>query len=187
MSELFVIHSVETAPIETKPALEAARKRYGFLPNLLGELASAPPALNAYLQLGELFNQTSLSPVARQVVLVTASITNNCTYCVAAHTAGLKMAGLADDQIEAVRHGQPLADPVLDALRRFTLVLVDARGWVSEEQLSAFFAAGYSRANVLEVLVGIAMKTLSNYTNHLGGTPLDHALEPFAWARTAAH
>ena len=108
---------------------------------------------------------------------------NNCTYCVAAHTAGAKMAGMGDDQIEALRQGQPLADPALDALRRFTAVLVDARGWVSEEQLSAFFAAGYSRANVLEVLVGITMKTLSNYTNHLGGTPLDHELEPFKWER----
>ena len=119
--------------------------------------------------------------VAQQVVLVAASMANGCHYCVAAHTAGLKMAGLADDQIGALRSESPLADPKLEALRVFTSAVVQHRGHVSDADLQTFLAAGYERAQVFEVLLGVAMKTLSNYSNHIADTPLDTQLQPFAW------
>ncbi len=181
----FVILTVDSAPIEARPALQAAQGKFGFLPNLLGELAAAPAALQAYLTLNELLGKTSFSPAAQQVILITVSRTNDCDYCVAAHTAGAKMAKLADDQIDAVRRGGPLADPQLEALRAFTAAVVEQRGHVSEVQLQDFLTSGHTQAQVFEVLVGVAMKTLSNYANHIADTPLDPQLQPFAWEPAA--
>ncbi len=177
----FTIHTVGSAPAASTATLEAVQKKYGFLPNLLGELAAAPAALKAYMTLGDLLGQTSLSPVAQQVVLVSASIANGCSYCVAAHTAGIKMAGLPDDQVEALRSGRPLADPKLEALRSFTIHLVERRGWVDEADVQKLLEAGYAREQVFEILLGVAMKTLSNYANHLADTPLDKQFQPLAW------
>lgn len=181
----FKIHTIESAPPAARGTLEAARQKYGFVPNLLGELAGAPAALKAYIALSELLGQTSLSPVAQQVVLVAASMANGCHYCVAAHTAGLKMAGLADDQIDALRSGRPLADAKLDALRVFTIRVVERRGWVDDADVQRFVDAGYAREQVFDILLGVAMKTLSNYSNHIADTPLDKQLQPFAWEAAA--
>jgi len=182
----FTIHTVDSAPAASKETLAAAQKKFGFLPNLLGELAAAPAAVQAYVTLNELLSRTSLGPVGQQVVLVSASMANECHYCVAAHTAGLKMAGLADDQIDALRAGRPLSDTKLEALRVFTIAVVEHRGHVSEDDLQKFLAAGYERAQVFEVLLGVAMKTLSNYTNHIADTPLDKQLQAFAWEPAVA-
>lgn len=178
---LFKIHTIDSAPAAARGTLQAVRQKYGFAPNLLGELAAAPSALNAYVTLNELLAGSSLRPVEQQVVLITASIANGCTYCVAAHTASLKSAGLPDDQIEALREGRPLADPRLQALRALTTAIVDRRGRITERELRPFLDAGFTLDQVLEVLVGIAMKTLSNYTNHIAETPVDAQLQPFAW------
>ncbi|MCC7241514.1 MAG: carboxymuconolactone decarboxylase family protein [Acidobacteria bacterium] len=180
------IHTLESAPDEAKDLLKAAHDRFGFLPNLLGELAGSPPALEAYLTLGRLLEETSLTRQEQQVVLAAASVANNCKYCVAAHTAGLKAAGLAEDQIEALRSGRALADPSLEAVRSLTAAVVGSRGWVGETELRSFLDAGHTKEQVLEVLLGVAMKTLSNYTNHVAHTPLDAALEAFAWEAVRA-
>lgn len=181
----FTIHTIESAPSAAKDTLEEAKRKFGFLPNLLGELAAAPPALKAYTLLNELMSQTSLSPIAQQVVLVSASMANDCRYCVAAHTAGLKMAGMATDQIEALREGGPLADAKLDALRMFTMTMVEQRGVIDDADLQRFIDAGYAREQAFEVLVGVAMKTLSNYTNRIAATPLDAPLQVFEWEPVA--
>jgi len=161
--------------------MEAVAKKFGFVPNLIRELAGAPVALRAYVTLGELLDETSFTPVERQIILATASAENGCEYCVAAHSAGLKMSGFADNQIDAIRDQRPLADPKLEALRILTAAVVGKRGRIDEADLDAFLQAGYTREQVLEVLVGVAMKTLSNYTNHIAQTPLDKELQAFAW------
>jgi uncharacterized peroxidase-related enzyme len=177
----FEIHTIESAPQEARGTLEAARQNFGFLPNLLGELAAAPAALKGYVTLSELLSESSLRPIEQQLVLIAASLENGCNYCVAAHSAGLKASGGADDQIDAVRSGRPLADPKLEALRAFTTAIVNRRGLVTDAELHPFLAAGYAREQVFDVLLGVAMKTLSNYTNHIAHTPLDRPLEAFEW------
>ncbi len=177
----FPVHTVETAPAASKEALTAAQSKFGFVPNLMGELAEIPSALKAYVTLGELLAQTSLTPIEQQIVLATASIANGCEYCVAAHSAGLSAAGLSKDQLDALRDGRPMTDPKLQALREFTTAVVDHRGWIKQHQMQRFLDAGYRREQVMEILVGVAMKTLSNYVNHIVGTPLDRQLQPFAW------
>ncbi|WP_341326671.1 carboxymuconolactone decarboxylase family protein [Methylotuvimicrobium sp. KM2] len=178
----FKIHSIQTAPAIAQPLLEGSLKKYGFIPNLHGGLAEAPAALKAYIELTALFDQTSLSPTERQVVLLIASAENQCTYCVAAHSMIAKQMVKTDPAIvDAIRNLQPLPDSKLEALASFTRTVVKNRGFVSGKALDDFIAAGYSRAQVLEVVLGVTFKTLSNYSNHIIETPLDAAFEAEAW------
>ena len=106
---------------------------------------------------------------------------NECEYCVGAHSAISAMQKLPTDVIESIRNDDPIADGKLEALRLFTTQVVDKRGWLSAEDVGNFIAAGYSQAQILEVVLGVAMKTISNYTNHIAGTELDAAFADFAW------
>jgi alkylhydroperoxidase family enzyme len=118
-------------------------------------------------------------------VTISASIENGCTYCVAGHTTIGQMRKVDGAVLDALRDSTRLPDPKLEALRDFTLAVVRERGWVSEQGQQAFLDAGYSSAQALEVVLGVTMKTLSNYTNHLAETPLDPAFEANAWRQTA--
>ena len=181
----YTIHTPETAPEAARETLEGARKAFGFVPNLLGVMAEAPALLKAYRALHALFDETSFTPTERQVVLMTASYENGCEYCIAAHTVIAAMQKVPRHVVEAIRNGAPIADSKLEALRRFATVIVKARGWPSEEDVGAFLEAGYTKAQVLEVVLGVGFKTLSNYTNHIAGTPLDKAFAAAAWSKAA--
>ena len=185
MTEL-TIHSQGTAPAESQPVLENLRKAIGFVPALYGVLAEAPKALEAYEVLAALFKGTSLTTTEQHVVWLTINYENNCDYCVPAHTGLAKMDRVPDDIIESLRNGSAIADDRLEALRSFTRQLVQNRGWVEDAEVEHFLAAGYTRQNILEVIVGMAHKVISNYTNHLARTPVDPAFEKFTWVKPAA-
>jgi AhpD family alkylhydroperoxidase len=178
---LYEIHSGASAPGTAGQTLEAVSQNLGFVPNLMGVFAGAPSALNAYLQLGDTFGATSLTPTEQNVVLLAVSVANQCEYCVAAHSAISKMAGVPDPVIEAVRTGRPIEDARIQSLRALVQDVTARRGHPDRDVLDRFFAHGYSRQNALEVVLGVTMKTLSNYTNHLAETPLDERFRPFAW------
>ena len=181
----FRIHTIDSAPEGAKPVLAAAKGKFGFIPNLVAELAEAPVAAQAYLAVADAFASSSLSLKEQQVVLITTSIFHHCHYCVAAHSMVGKHAGLSDEALAALRDGRSVDDPRLEALRAFTHALVEKRGSVGQDTVDAFLGAGFTKAQILEVLVGITQKTLSNYTNHLANTPLDEAFEAFAWEPTS--
>lgn len=161
--------------------MAAVHERYGIVPNLFGVLAEAPTAIKAYFSLSGIFEQSSFTPLEQQVVLLAVSIENRCEYCVAAHSAIAKRSGVPDDVLSALRQGRPLPDARLNALYRLTRMLVEKRGLVSNADVSDFLDAGFSRANLLEIIVGIAQKTLSNYVNHIAATPVDAPFRQFAW------
>jgi alkylhydroperoxidase family enzyme len=99
----------------------------------------------------------------------------------AAHTAIAKYAGLQGAIIAALRSGLPITDSKYEALRSFTLHMLDKRGWADPANVDALMQAGYTQTTVLDIILAIGMKTLSNYTNHIAATPLDSAFEQFAW------
>jgi uncharacterized peroxidase-related enzyme len=179
------VHSVETAPPAARETLARAAKAFGFVPNLYGVMAAAPPLLEAYQALGSLFEKTSLTTTERQIVMLATSYENGCEYCVAAHSAIAGMQQVPAAVVEALRTGQAIADPKLEALRRFTAAVAATRARPSEADTAAFVAAGYTPAQILEVILGVGMKTLSNYTNHVAETPLDAAFAPAAWSASA--
>lgn len=181
----YKVHTIETAPEAAKETLKGALKAYGFLPNLLAVMAESPAMVKAYRAVVDLFEETSLTPSERQVVLLTVSYENRCEYCVAAHSVIAGMQRVPENVVQAIRAGQPISDGKLEALRRFVSAVVVTRGLPTEADTQAFLTAGYGRAQVLDVVLGVGVKTLSNYTNHIAETPLDQAFAPAAWTKAA--
>lgn len=181
----YKIHDPDTAPAAAKEILAGAQKAFGFVPNLLGVMSEAPALAKAYTTLARIFEETSFSATERQLVLLTASYENGCEYCIAAHSTIAGMQKVPAAVIGAIRDGKPIPDAKLDALRRFTATMVKSRGWPTEADTSAFLAAGYARQQILEVVLGIGFKTLSNYTNHVAETPLDAAFAKAVWSKAA--
>jgi AhpD family alkylhydroperoxidase len=181
----FPIYTTDTAPEESKVALAHAKETFGFIPNLEGVFAQAPSLLKGSMALWDLFEATSFTPVEQQVIYLTANYEHECHYCMAAHSGLAKMIGMSADDIQALRDGRLLSDPKLQALRQFTQRLIQARGWLDDSEIEAFLAAGYTQQQVLEVILGIAIKILHNYTNHIAKTPLDKPFQPYVWSKPA--
>lgn len=179
----FKIYNLETAPEGSKPLLEKSVKAFGMIPNLHGVLAESPQALEAYQNLHKWFSETSFNAEELTVVWQTINVENACHYCVPAHTAIAGMMKVDSGITESLRNDTPLADKKLQTLKDLTLSLVRNRGHVSQEELDTFFAAGYAQQQVLEIVLGIAQKTISNYTNHLAKTPVDAPFQGFIWEK----
>lgn len=180
---LFKVHTKESAPEKALPALETAEAMFGFVPNLLGVMATSPALAEAYLALSEIFEKsTALTPTERQIVLLTVSRYHECHYCMAAHSVVADMQSIPIEITQAIRNDSPIPDSKLEALKTLVTELVDHRGAISELEIKKFLDAGYQLVHLMDVMVGVGQKTLSNYTNHLAETPLDTAFEDRAWA-----
>ena len=178
----FPIHTIETAPEGSREILGTVQQKMGFLPNLMGVFAQAPAAIEAYTTVMDVFERSSFSDEEKQTILLSASYVNECDYCMAAHSAHAGMKKVPTEIIEALRLGTKLPEPKLDALATLTRSIVETRGWPTEGTKEAFFAVGYDTRQYLEVIVGVTVKTLSNYVNHAAQTPLDKVFEPVRWA-----
>ena len=178
----FELHDLASAPDASRGLLEEVEQRFGFVPNIYRVMAASPALLQSYVGASGAFAASSLTATEQQIVLLTVSAANGCAYCVAAHSTAADMGGLPAAITDAIRGGEPLPDAKLEALRHFVEAVVNHRGWASDE-LEAFLEAGYSPRAVLDVITGVGMKTLSNYMNHLAGTPLDEAFEKRRWQK----
>lgn len=180
MTSDWTLHTLETAPEAARAALVQVGKKFGRVPNLLATMAESPALLNGYLAVAGAFQGSSFSPLEQHVVLQTVNATNACHYCTAAHSAIAIGVARIDPALDtALRELRQLADPRLEALRRFVHALAERRGWVDDGEVDAFLAAGFTRAQLLEVVLGVGQKTISNYVNHLVGTPIDEAFAAF--------
>ena len=179
----FKLHTIESAPAGSASTLKAALKSFGLIPNLFAVLAESPSAVKAYLQLGQLMEESAFTPEEQQVIFLAVNVENGCAYCVAAHSfMACNVAKASDDTINALRKASDLPDAKLNALTEFTRALVRKRGWVADSQeRKDFLAAGYTQQHVLEVVLGVAMKTLANYVNHIADTPVDTVFVGEAW------
>lgn len=182
----FSLHDSSTAPEGARDFIAGVEKKMGFVPSLYAVFAENPAVLDAYTQLADQFGKTGLSPLEQQIVTITASVENECHFCVAAHTTISEGQGLDLSVIEAVREDRAIADPKLEALRRFTKKVVIDRGFVSDCDVDAFLRSGYDRAAVLAVIVGVSLKVISNYTNHVAETPVNEAFQKHAWTPKSA-
>lgn len=181
----FIVHTADTAPEASKPTLAAAKSAFGFVPNLQATMAESPELLAGYSALWDLFSKSTLTPHEQQVVYLTSNFENECHYCMAGHTTLARMQKMDPAVIEALRGGTALPDAKLEALHRFAGHVVRNRGWVSDDEVEAFLAAGFTRRNVLEVVLGVATKVMSNYTNHIAHTELDAFMRGNEWSKPA--
>lgn len=174
----FTIYTTENAPEESKPLLSAAKENFGFVPNLLGEFAESPAVLEGYLKLNEIVGKTDFTPQEQQLAILAVSIENKCHYCSAIHSTILRNQLNVDDGIvDAVRNGETVPDEKLDALVTYAKKAVEKRGFVDDSDIQTFLDARYSKRQALEINLIIALKIISNYTNHIADTPVDEAFE----------
>lgn len=167
-----------------KAALEGAQKSLGFVPNMYAGMANSPGLLDTYLHGYQLFRQSSgFTPAEQEVVFLAISRTNGCHYCVAAHSfIADQMSKVPPAVTNAIRDGAAVPDARLAALSDFTRTMVTTRGLPARRDVDAFLSAGYSERQVLEVILAISVKTLSNYFNHLSHTPVDAMFASRAWS-----
>lgn len=174
------LHTAESAPEASRPLVEQALKNNGFLPNLIGILANAPLALETYVAVGGINARASLTLAEREVVQITAARLHGCDFCVAGHSSvALRKAGLDAAAVVALQNGQATGDARLDAVLAFTISVIAHRGNVSDADLQAFLAGGFSQAQALEVVLGVSLATLCNFANSLAQSPVNPQLEPF--------
>jgi len=155
---------------------DALKKGLGMVPNLYATLAHSETALGSYLALQNA--KSSISGKAREVVNLVVSQVNSCEYCLAAHTVVGKMTGLSDEQILEIRAGKASFDPKLDALARLVRNIAIERGHADPALVDAFFAAGWTKANLVDTIVTIGDKTVTNYLHGTTRVPVDFPAAP---------
>jgi uncharacterized peroxidase-related enzyme len=173
MSRFAIPTSIEESPAAAQPLLQAVKKQLGVVPNLFRLVGTSPAALEGYLGLnGALGKGTLEAPTRERIALAVAEI-NGCDYCLSAHSyLGKNLAKLSEMEIAANRHGGS-TDPKADAAVRFAVKLVNARGHISEDDLGSVRQAGYSDAQIIEIVLHVALNTLTNYVNEVARTDID--------------
>ena len=173
---LYTPLTIATAPEASRPALENIQNSFGFIPNLLAIFANNPTVLQGYLALDALYEKGSFTPREQQLILLAVSVENHCNYCTSAHSTVAKGAlRTPAEVVAAIRNNTPVPDKKLNALVTLVKELVRERGYAKGETIENFIAAGYRKEQVMELLLGIALKTISNYLEHISPVPVDPA------------
>jgi uncharacterized peroxidase-related enzyme len=174
-----------TVSQKTNEIFEATKKSLGFIPNMYVKMGANTALLDAYTYAYNSFRANSgFTPVEQEVVFLSVAYENNCEYCVAAHSfVGDMMTKVPAEVTNAIREGKQVPDVKLAALSKLTRSLTANRGNVSQREIDAFLAAGYSEPHVLGIVAGIAVKTMSNYSNHNTDPELDAAFAGRVWKK----
>jgi len=163
----FTFYTEENASPEVRAIFSDIQKTYGFVPNLFAYMAEAPTTLKAYLNLNELVSKTSFSPAQQQLALLSVSVENECGFCSVAHQAIGKMKKASEQSIQSIVNQTEIEDENDRALVSFVRTINQTRGNPGEQAIDAFLNAGFSKQQILEVVLIVAIKTLSNYINHM--------------------
>jgi uncharacterized peroxidase-related enzyme len=183
MSRINTPASIDTAPAAAKPLLEAVKKQMGSVPNLFRVVANSPAALEGYLGLNGALSKGSLDAKTRERIALAVAEINGCGYCLSAHTyLGKNVAKLDDAEMTANRSGAS-NDLKADAAVRFAVKVVNARGHVSDADIAAAKTAGFDDGQIIEIVLHVALNTLTNYVNEVAGTEIDF---PVVTLRAAA-
>lgn len=177
----FKIYSTSDANPDSSNVLKAVEQQLGFVPNIFAVIAESTPALKAFAELNAQFAESSFNATSREIIQTATSVENQCSYCVAGHTAFAVAQNVSAEVIEAVRNNQPIDDQKLEALNQFTRLVVQNKGMISEKTVRDFLAAGYTHKQLLEVILGICAKMFSNLANNVIGIPLDEKFADYSW------
>jgi len=181
--------TIENADPKAREVLEQTKAKMGMVPNMYGVMANSPAMLESYAHGYALFREHSGFTAAEQeVVFLTISRENECHYCMAAHSfVADNLSKVAFEVTDAIRNDDLIEDSKMKALHEFTHTMMVSRGHPSRTDVSAFVQAGYTESHILDIILAISVKTISNYSNHVFGTPVDAAFASRSWAvRVAA-
>ncbi len=162
---------------EQQTVQEAAKEKFGFIPNFIKEISQAPAAAQVYLKGTEIMGSASLSQDEQEVVKFAISRENSCEYCLAAHSKALQQAGFDKAELETLRNGGPFSNNRYQSLAELAQLLIEKRGWLESSDINRFNQAGISQPQVYEVIALVGLKTISNYVNHIAHTDLDPQLQ----------
>lgn len=169
----FKVYCNETAPEGSQTLLAELQRELGFVPNVYGVIAGSPAALEGVMTLNTSFGASGFSGAEREIISLATSVANACPYCIAGHSSFALKQGVSQDVIDAVRDDRPALDPKLEALRSTTSNVVLQRGDIAPAQLAHFYDAGFSKKAFLELLLGVAAKTMTNFASKVAGVPVD--------------
>ena len=175
----FTLHTMESAPEDTKPLFENSLKGFGMIPNLHAVLGEDPATLEAYQMLHTLFQQTAFDAEELTVVWQTINVEHECGYCVPAHSLIANMMKVDPALDTALRNRTAMPNEKLQALHDTTLSILRNRGQITDAELERFYAAGYEQKHILGILLGLSQKVISNYINHIAKTPVDEGFKQF--------
>jgi uncharacterized peroxidase-related enzyme len=179
MSRITIPH-VDHTPSASLPLLEAVNRQLGVVPNLMKVVGNSSAALEGYLSLSGALGKGSIGVKTSERIAMAVAELNGCAYCLSAHHyLGSNLAKLDAQELDTNRHGNS-TDPKAAAALRFTSQIVATRGHVSNDDLAAVKAAGYSEAEVIEIVLLVALNTLTNYVNNVAQTDIDFpVIKPF--------
>lgn len=170
MARIYQVENNE-ATGKARDLLEGVQKALGVTPNMMKTMANSPAVLEGYLGLNTALGSTLNAKLREQIALITAE-TNGCGYCASAHTALGKLAGLTDEQTIAARQGVG-GDPRADAALKFAKTVLEKRGKVSDDDIEAVKAVGFTDANIAEIVAHVALNVFTNYFNEVAKTEID--------------
>jgi alkylhydroperoxidase family enzyme len=177
----YPVHTLETAPDDSKPALEGLRKAFGLIPNLAATMANSPPVVNSFVAAFGQFGGGTFSGGERQILLLSNAVANSSAWPVAFHSTMALKEGVDPQDVEAVRQGRLPGDPRLAALSALTRALIEKRGHLDSVDTLAFATAGFDDNQLLEVITGVAISTLANYTANIARPPLEDLFQAQTW------
>jgi uncharacterized peroxidase-related enzyme len=170
---------------KTRRLLDGVQAKLGLTPNLMKTLATAPAALEAYLNFGAALSTGTLAPQFREQIAIAVAQANSCEYCLSAHSALGSLAGLTPEELQASREARS-ADAKRDAGLRFAQAIVVQRGEVSDAALAQVRQAGYTDGEITEIVANVAVNIFTNYFNHVAQTEVDFPVVPVAMAAAPA-
>ena len=177
----YPIHTIASAPEKSKSALEQLQQAFGVLPNLAAVISNSPKLVTALIAVFQQVHSSSLTEPEIQIVLLTDAVANSCAYAVAFHTALALKAGVSSEETATIRAQLVPRDRRFAALSTLAKTLIEKRGHLSEQELNAFLAAGFTREQILEVIAIVAASTITNYAGTIANPPLEDQFQQFAW------
>ena len=177
----YQIHTIASVPAKSKPALEQLQQAFGVLPNLAAVISNSPKLVTALVGVFQQVHNSSFTEQEIQIVLLTDAVANSSPYAVAFHTALAIKQGVNPEETVAVRARLVPKDQRFGALSTLAKTLIEKRGHLSDQELDAFLAAGFTKEQILEVVAVVAASTITNYAGTIADPPLEDQFQPFAW------
>jgi len=177
----FPVHTIDTAPERSKPAMQQLQSAFGMIPNIAGVMATSPVLINSLVGLFGNVHGGSFTEAQVQIVLLTDAVTNASTWAVAFHTALALKEGIDPADVQAIREGCLPKDSKLAALSALARTMIEKRGRLDDQDVDRFIAAGFGKDQALEVIAAVAASTITNYTGSITKTPLDAPFKAHAW------
>jgi AhpD family alkylhydroperoxidase len=177
----FQIHSIDSAPEQSKPVLRELQAAFGLVPNIAGAMAGSPVLINSFIGLFQRVHAGSFTEAQIQTLLLTNAVTNACSWAIAFHTALALKEGLSSGDVEAIREGRAPADPKHAALLTLTRTLIEKRGNIGDHDIGRFVEAGFRQDQVLEMLAVLAASTMTNYAGNITTPPVEAPFDAYRW------